>query len=444
MTNIKSYDEMVSLLDTLRNTSSSNKKIEILSEYKDCELVKKFMRFTYDPFILFGSFKSRIDKIAGSMHSKDVNGSDSLYPLVEIETVIRSILSSKENTHEMIDREILYLNEKLGCIPDLFYMVITKTFDIGMNASSINKALGKDTIPDFKVQLSNPITEKVIKEWPAQFYVTPKLDGIRCLYMNGRLYSRQGKEFTGLEHIEEQCKRLEEISGIACFDGELMIPNESFNRTQSVISDKDTDCDKSIVVYNIFALPMFDGGTHNMNYKLVIMDSWKSESILTNTPDLCPNINYIYSINEREEGPWHFSDWSEILDCIDHYIKLGYEGAMFRSPKLAYDWKRSNALMKGKKFDTITLQIMDWKEGTGKYKGMMGAVSCHGFSNDGREIMCEVGSGWSDEDRSMFNDNYIGKMIDVRYQEITKSKDSEIYSLRFPTFDRFRLDMKSD
>lgn len=77
-------------------------------------------------------------------------------------------------------------------------------------------------------------------------------------------------------------------------------------------------------------------------------------------------------------------------------------------------------------------------EGEGKAKGMMGRIVCKGFIEDIQEVECEVGTGFSDILRQdMWNnqENYLGKVAEIQYQEVTKDK-----SLRFPSFLRMRYD----
>ena len=71
----------------------------------------------------------------------------------------------------------------------------------------------------------------------------------------------------------------------------------------------------------------------------------------------------------------------------------------------------------------------------------MGALICEG-EDDGKVIRVNVGSGFTDDQRSEFwadKDNLAGQVIEIRADAATKSQDSEdVYSLRFPRFLRFR------
>ena len=83
-------------------------------------------------------------------------------------------------------------------------------------------------------------------EW---FSLSQKLNGVRGTFFDGKLISRQGKEFNGLDHI------LADISKLLCLeqedsvlDGELirkntdgLSDNENFRLTTGIINQEDAD-----------------------------------------------------------------------------------------------------------------------------------------------------------------------------------------------------------
>ena len=71
----------------------------------------------------------------------------------------------------------------------------------------------------------------------------------------------------------------------------------------------------------------------------------------------------------------------------------------------------------------------------------MGAIICEGV-DDGKTIAVNVGSGFTDEQRTEFwsdKELLVGQVVEVRADAATRSQDSEaVWSLRFPRFLRFR------
>jgi DNA ligase-1 len=85
------------------------------------------------------------------------------------------------------------------------------------------------------------------------------------------------------------------------------------------------------------------------------------------------------------------------------------------------------------------LEVTNVEEGTGRNEGRLGALVCSGI-DDGKTIVVNVGSGFSDSDRIEFwadRDSVIGQIVEVRADAITQNQDGT-YSLRFPRFLRFR------
>jgi DNA ligase-1 len=123
----------------------------------------------------------------------------------------------------------------------------------------------------------------------------------------------------------------------------------------------------------------------------------------------------------------------EIMALHNTIVQAGYEGAMVKTMDSSYQFGRSYDVMKVKEFHDVDLPIIGLEEGTGRHEGRLGAVKIN-FNG----VIVKVGSGFSDEEREQVWDdqyNFLGRMIEVRYQEVTPDG-----SLRFPTFVCFRTD----
>jgi DNA ligase-1 len=99
--------------------------------------------------------------------------------------------------------------------------------------------------------------------------------------------------------------------------------------------------------------------------------------------------------------------------------------------------KRSKYQVKMKAELEADLLVESIIEGSGKYEGLVGSLSC--TTKDGN-LKVNVGSGLSDEDRKKDPAEYIGKIISVKYNEKIKDKNSEHWSLFLPIFQELRLD----
>jgi len=85
-------------------------------------------------------------------------------------------------------------------------------------------------------------------------------------------------------------------------------------------------------------------------------------------------------------------------------IEDGYEGIMIKDVDAVYECKRSASWLKQKPFIEVSLEVTNVEEGTGRNEGRLGALVCSGV-DDGKEILVNCGSGFSDNDRSEFWDS---------------------------------------
>ena len=120
-------------------------------------------------------------------------------------------------------------------------------------------------------------------------------------------------------------------------------------------------------------------------------------------------------------------------------VAEGYEGIMIKDINAPYECKRSHHMLKAKPFIEVSLKVVATEEGTGRNEGKLGALVCQG-TDDGKDILVNVGSGLSDAQRETFwetKDRLLGMVAEVRADAVTQNQDGT-YSLRFPRFKTFR------
>lgn len=106
----------------------------------------------------------------------------------------------------------------------------------------------------------------------------------------------------------------------------------------------------------------------------------------------------------------------EVDAYLDKVVKHGYEGIMLKSPDWLWKDTKSRTVdcVKYKKRPTADLICIGFTEGTGKYEGMIGSLRMR--DSKWREV--DTGSGMSDEDRVQDPDYFIGKVLEVEYEQI--------------------------
>lgn len=261
-------------------------------------------------------------------------------------------------------------------------------------------------------------------------YVTEKLDGNRCIARwdgtKWQFTSRNGKPMKVNFVLNGLPKEY-------IYDGEVMTSEAlGFNNTSGLINSKYGD--KSGLVYNIFDI-MYDNVYYEDRRDVldVIESSCKH---LVRDWKVIPVLAYWNetTFNERAAG------------LLDEVVSLGGEGLMINTARGFYQHKRTNDLLKFKKVQTMDMYVTGITEGTGKYEGQVGALECGAKFDDGTYVMCQVGTGLSDEQRlawSLNPNSIVGKVVEVAYFSKSQNKSTDgstYYSLRFPRLKKVRDD----
>lgn len=86
----------------------------------------------------------------------------------------------------------------------------------------------------------------------------------------------------------------------------------------------------------------------------------------------------------------------ELVKAMDKVTAEGGEGMMIRDPLSLYEKKRSNKLLKVKKFEDAEAVVTGYQKGTGRLTGLMGAIE---VKEVGTGTEFKIGSGFNDAQR---------------------------------------------
>lgn len=435
---IDSVIDVYNIFNELMNTSSRLEKERILRDNCDSTLFKSVLRFVLDPMIVTGISSKKI--------KKDVN-----IGYCEIESgdyFIEDLLEYVKEHNTGTDNDIAYVQFVASKIADqsadmydeiyeFICNIITKSLRIGVDSTTANKIYGKKFIPKLEVMLGTSI-ENVKLSGNEYIYISQKLNGTRCFYYKGKLYSRQGKEFTGLDHIVDDIHKLESIMNISkneyIFDGELLLKDrsvgdsEAFQIGTGIANSKDKD--KSVlqlVIFDLLPVNEFEVGRSSATYR-------KRKQLLEQlrTMIYSSDIHNIDIVRTFYEG----YDHEQVEKWLTYAEENDMEGIMLNLD-FPYECKRVRHLIKVKKFYTLDLRVIELDKGTGRNKDRLGKAYVEYKGNK-----VGVGSGFSDELRDYYwqhPNELVGKIIEVKYKEKTKNKDGS-ESLQFPVFVRIRDD----
>lgn len=409
----------------LQNNSSRKVKEQIIADNKDFVLFVYVLKFLYDKNITTGI---DIRKLNSTVESPlPVPAFDDLSELMEY--LKHNNTGSSRNiliTQLSIDR-ISNENEEHK---NLLKEIVTKSLKLGIDVKTINKVLGEGFIPTFDVQLGTPIDKCNIPEG-AEIFITQKLNGVRCVYYNGKLWSRSGKEFTGCNHIIYDIKKMFRFLNIPerVLDGELILKDcglsdsEAFQKGTGIAnSDLADKSELKLVIFDTIDNSHFHIKICNEKYS-----DRRSQVLEYNRAIIGNKLENIETVRCFYRG----TDHSKIWEYLDYAEQNDMEGVMVNLDT-PYEFKRTKNLIKVKKFYDIDLECIEVLNAEkGKYKDTLGAIVCKYGDN-----VVKVGSGFTDEQRYYFYtypEHIIGHIVSVKYKEKTKNKDGS-ESLQFPVF----------
>jgi DNA ligase-1 len=274
-----------------------------------------------------------------------------------------------------------------------------------------------------KPMLAYKLDESKI-DWNKPVYMQPKLDGVRCLFTKDGAFSRTGKQFMNVQHIEKMLGHFFKQNLDMVLDGELYnhdLRNDfekiiSLVRKQKPTNEDRAEAHKMIQyhVYDYTNMPM----NNVVNYKYRLHQ-------LTCSDIYCWSVQYVKTNRVR------FYDEAKAFHNLN--LKNGYEGSILRT-NTPYKHGRSWGLMKFKDFHDAEATIVNYQEGKGKRTGTIGKFIMQ--DDDGNIFGCPPGKGYNYTDlKWMLKDihKYMGQKATFTYFERTKAG-----SYRHPLFKTLR------
>ena len=253
-------------------------------------------------------------------------------------------------------------------------------------------------------------------QYPA--YIQPKLDGVRCVFTKDGAFSRTGKQFKNVAHIELALKPVFARYPNLMLDGELYNHKlkDDFEKIISLVrKTKPTDEHRAdaakLVQYHVYDLYtdhntafIFKTYSARRNFIVDLSKSW------LNSP--CLQVIDTYAVTDEE----HAREWHQ------DFLKDGYEGSILRDPASHYKNGRSYGLMKFKDFDDSEATIVGYELGKGKRTGTLGKFIMQ--DDEGIKFGCPPGKGYNYKDLAAMLDNindYIGQRATFTYFQRTKA-----------------------
>lgn len=419
-------ENVIKIFKQLQNTRSLNDKKVIIYKNKNDELFKKCLVFLLDSNITTGISTKKWDKIKVNPIQKSV--------IDDFDILLDYI--SKNNSGRDSDVIVCksWCKDQPEEIQEFAKQIITKKFRLGCDKKVVNSVI-PGLIPSWDVQQAFPMSDANMPKKNEWFALSQKLNGNNAGYYKGKLISRQGKAFSGLDHIIEDIQKIPAYDNFF-FNGELirknidnLSDNDNFQLGTGIINSDDSD--KSciqFVIYEMIPVEEFEKGESKYKYndrkqKYLIP---LSETILEKELDSLKVVPFVY------EG----ADISVIEPLLNEANEKGWEGLMLNK-NTVWKNKRNNGILKVKSFKHADILCTGVVEGDGKYKGTLGLIKC-----DYKGYELGVGSGFTDSQRNFFwnnPDEIVGKIVQIKYKGETQNKNGGI-SVQFPIFEIVRTD----
>lgn len=268
--------------------------------------------------------------------------------------------------------------------------------------------------------------------------ITPKIDGIRCLIIDGKAVSRKFKAIPN-HHIRNTLER--DLAHLQ-LDGEIIV-GTTFNESSSAVMSHDGEPEFTFLVFDYIDEAL----TKPYHERMTALG-------LLKLPAYCKKL-LPHVVNSADEMNATETIWTS----------QGYEGVMTRGVNSPYKCGRSSVkegyLLKIKRFADSEATILGFEEKMSnkniaekdafgrtkrskKKEGMVGANTLGAFivKDVITNVEFRVATGLTDEMRDMIwkdRDSYLGKLIKYKHQPSgAKVVEGQASVPRFPVFLGFR------
>ncbi len=443
-------EKICQMLTNVRNTSSRNEKTNIISTfYNSLSSTEQTLFKTLCVNVFSTKYVFNIRKIPQYVFSHvkyDLNN------VLSEDGILSFLMKRKVTGHDAIALLTEYLSNSSEHTAILIKCCIDKTFDVGADIKTFNKAVGEVIVEEHGVMLCEPASEKLLKRIDYPAYAQLKYDAMRIelqVYNDVvSLVTRNGNSFSTnntylndsfisiLQNVKSAYAEFGyEISSDNIFlDGELMFidkNNQHLSRqasngiaTKCQKGTKDTIETNEVLIYCWDIITQEEKeGKINIPYKVrfeVLKTLIEKHSVLKPA-----ETTVVHSLTEA-------------IDIAVRYIHNGFEGAIIKDKNSIWEPKRVKSQIKLKAEVESELRVVGYNIATdNKYSGLVGSLIC---KTDDNIVHVDV-SGMTDFQRKDFIDNsIIGKVVTIKHNGLLANKSNDGYSVFLPRLIEVRYD----
>ena len=441
--------EHTNFIGNLAKSNSVDYKLHILKNLPIHH--QQILKYAYSPFEVYG--------VTFEIPSMDRKVGTPLYNVQldeQFVACLHNCIIAIKTTNSIADKHALIAHHAKALSPEdiiVIKCIINKDLRCNIGAGLINKALPK-LLPVFKIQKATAVPVSNIR-FP--IWSNMKFDGVRLLAFvhetQGIIFrTSSGKLMHSPKLAAAVIKYAAQLDTSELFDYMDADADTSFVLDGELVVGAGKTTDRSSIsgmcnsmmkggadvgdelVYHVFD---FIPCTNDFGEQECDMRYEDRLEIITGPNRVSP----IAVGNVRTAPSCCVHSKESLLEEFDDVIARGFEGLILKKPEHFYSFKRSKDWIKMKAVDTLDLLCTGTylgKVGT-KYEDCIGGL--HLASTEGpHDIKVNVGSGLSDTQRLAPESDYVGKIIEVKYNTVIPAYEGVGYTLFLPRFVRIRDD----
>lgn len=248
------------------------------------------------------------------------------------------------------------------------------------------------------------------------YEISVKLDGIRCIILNGKALTRTLKPIPN-KHIRASIEAMGLPDG---YGGEIVILDErgvpSFQLAQSQVMAFEGTPDYKFVVFETI--------NHPQVLDWVIRSG--EDAVYDGPPEGNPGLYYIRT--------WKVTTLEQVYSAFSKYVALGYEGLIIKETGKSYDRTRSFKLKQRESTEATLVDMNPLVRKDGSVAPLLGAMTVK--MADGKVF--SVGTGFNALQRSELWTNRQDLLAKQPLVSVAYDSLSGHGIPRFPTFNGFR------
>lgn len=416
------------IIQSVANTSSTKEKQAILERNKDNNILRLCFLYAENPRFNF------YVKVRPAGFDYGGTNDISIATFYDLDKLIDRTYTGNA-AREFINKIMRDLTPEAQLV---LGRIINKDLRCNCGTAIANK-VWKNLIPEYPVMLASKGDVKsmdALRKFGGPYIVQKKCDGGRVNVMvdaegNVTYRSRNGNELELYGFFDVQFSKYKNM----VFDGELLVRDEMgvadrktgnglYTKAVRGTLPKDEVSKMCMEIWDVIPIEEFNAGIGTRAYT----DRLTSLLIMKFNPALVQVVES-KKVNSLEE-------------CDTFYQRMrdqGEEGAIIKTASGRWEDKRSKHMVKLKAEETADLLCFAYEKGSGKYANMIGTLLCRTSCG---KLVTGVGTGLNDADRARDPDYYLGKVIEVCYNEVIASKDPKVKtkSLFLPVYKQVRFD----